>query len=150
MSVRDRRARPRIESWKPDISSLTVVGSLPPWSRRRQLLDPLAVDDMCDLNELNKGGATGPSLGLVPVSEVQSLRISAHPGWSQAEQAKIDNYVRQDGLFDPADKSPLEPPRFRGHYVWRCFNQTCRGHRAVHHRLGVRGAAEAPSGTTRG
>ena len=119
---------PRFESWKPDVSSLSVVDNLPPWSRRRQLLDPVAVDDMCELNELNRGGATGPSLGLVPVREVRSLRISAHPGWSTAEQARIDNYVRQLDLFDATDKSPLEPPRLQGHYVWRCFNETCRGH----------------------
>lgn len=119
---------PRTESWNPDITSLVVTDHLDPWKRRRDLLDPLAVDDMCELNGSNKGGATGPSLGLVPVRELRALRISNHPGWTREEQAKIDNYVGQMDLFDGTDKTPLEAPRFRGHYVWRCFNEACQGH----------------------
>ena len=67
-------------------------------------------------------------MGLVAVREVRDLRISPHPGWTASEQAKIDAYVGQLDLFDGADKSPLEPPRFRGHYAWRCHGKGCRGH----------------------
>ncbi len=119
---------PRAESWTPNISTLVVTDHLPPWQRRRQLLDSLAVDDMCELNGVNQTGATGPSLGLVPIREIRDLRITAHPGWSASEQAKIDAYVSQLDLFDSADKSPLEAPRFIGHYIWRCHAEGCRGH----------------------
>jgi hypothetical protein len=27
------------------------------------------------------------------------------------------------------DRTPLEAPRFRGYYRWRCADRTCKGHR---------------------
>lgn len=118
---------PRIESWRPVMETLRVVESLPPWARRRRLLDPVVQDSMCDLNTANQAGATGASLALVRAREVRDLRVKPHPGWSPDEQAKIERYVRQLDLFG-GDRTPLEAPRMVGHFAWTCYGTGCRGH----------------------
>ncbi len=118
----------RVESWRPDMSTMKVIDHLDPWKRRRALLDPTASDTMCSLNRENQAEAVAASLGLVPVRELIDLRVTEHPGWSPDEQAKIDAYVNQLDLFDSADKSTLEAPRFEGRYRWKCFEPLCRGH----------------------
>lgn len=118
----------RVESWRPDMSTMRVVDHLDPWKRRRDLLDPAASDTMCGLNHENQIASAAASLGLVPVRELNDLRITEHGGWTADEQAKIDAYVGQLDLFDDSDKSPLEAPRFEGRYRWKCFGERCRGH----------------------
>lgn len=118
----------RVESWRPDMSTMTVIDHLDPWARRRVLLDPTAIDTMCALNRANQAGTVAPSLGLVPVRDLVGLRITGHNGWTTEEQAKIDSYVTQLDLFDDSDKSPLEAPQFEGKYRWRCYDPECRGH----------------------
>lgn len=118
----------RSESWRPDMSSMTLVEHVPPWARRRVLLDPVSSDTMCGLFRANLEVKAAPSLGLVPVRELLGLRITPHPGWSVPEQAKIDSYVSQLDLFDDTDKTPLEAPSFEGRYRWKCFDPQCRTH----------------------
>jgi hypothetical protein len=125
------RGDPRGESWKPDMSTLRVVDHLPHtsgWKRRKVLLQPMLELSMCALNEENRGGATGRSLALVTPRRVTGLRISAHPGWTPAEQAKIDVYVNQLDLFGDGDRTSLEAPRLIGRYLWNCWAHGCRGH----------------------
>jgi hypothetical protein len=98
------------------------------WKRRKSLLEPMLETSMCALSEENRGGATGRSLALVTPREVSGLRVSAHPGWTPAEQAKIDAYVNQLDLFSESDRTALEAPRLMGHYVWICGAPACRGH----------------------
>lgn len=118
----------RVESWRPDMSTMTVVDHLDPWTRRRALLDPAGSDTMCRLNRENQAAPVAASLGLVPVRELTELRVTPHRGWTAEEQAKIAAYVSQLDLFNDSDKSPLEAPRFEGHYRWKCFDSHCRGH----------------------
>lgn len=118
----------RTESWRPDMSTMTVVEHVPPWARRRALLDPVATNTMCGLFRANQDTAAAPSLGLVPVRQVLGLRVTPHLGWSDAEQAKINSYVSQLDLFDDTDKTPLEAPSFEGRYRWKCFDRQCRTH----------------------
>ncbi|MBD3781619.1 MAG: hypothetical protein IE926_01495 [Micrococcales bacterium] len=118
----------RVESWQPDMATMKVIDHLDPWRRRRALLEPTASDTMCELNRQNQHATVAPSLGLVPVRSLTDLRITDHAGWTPDEQAKIDAYVNQFDLFDDSDKSPLEAPRFEGHYRWKCYDAQCNGH----------------------
>jgi hypothetical protein len=56
------------------------------------------------------------------------LIVETHPGWTEDEQRKIDGYINQLSLFGTEDRTPLQAPRFRGTYKWRCAEATCRGH----------------------
>lgn len=116
----------RRESWKPRIDSVHTETHLDGWPRRMPHLGPFAQDTMCQLFANSRGGR---SLGLVKAREVSRLIVTSHPGWSPAEQQKIDGYVNQPELFDLGKpKSALEAPRFRATYHWRCPADGCRGH----------------------
>ena len=122
---------PRLESWRPLMSTLRVESHVPPWRKRRELLQPMIDDSMCRIRD---GAASDPrsrSLALVRPAEVIGFRLEPHPGWTRDEQAKIDAYVNQlefDVFSDAQDKTPLVAPRFRGFYTWRCGDAACRTH----------------------
>ena len=122
---------PRLESWRPHMSTLRVETHVPPWRKRRELLEPMIDDSMCRIRD---GAASDPrsrSLALVRPAEVIGFRLEPHPGWTRDEQAKIDAYVNQlefDVFSDAQDKTPLVAPRFRGFYTWRCGDAACRTH----------------------
>ena len=121
----------RLESWRPHMSTLRVETHVPPWRKRRELLEPMIDDSMCRIRD---GAASDPrsrSLALVRPAEVIGFRLEPHPGWTRDEQAKIDAYVNQlefDVFSDAQDKTPLVAPRFRGFYTWRCGDAACRTH----------------------
>lgn len=119
---------PRAESFRPRMSTLVVERHLKPWAPRRPWLDPYVEDSMCALNAAARTNARAKSLALVRVSDVSALNIEPHPGWTAAEKRKIDAYVGQLNLFDDEDRTPLEAPRFRGSYRWKCRDRTCAGH----------------------
>jgi len=119
----------RAESWRPDMSTLVVSQTLPAWKRRRPWLDPYVEESMCAINRSAQANIHARSLGLVKVQDVGGFDIEPHPGWDKDEQRKIDGYVNQLSLFGGEDRTPLEAPRFRGYYRWRCANRTCKGHR---------------------
>jgi hypothetical protein len=119
----------RAESWRPDMSTLVVWQTLPAWKRRRTWLDPYVEESMCAINRSAQANIHARSLGLVTVQDVGGFDIERHPGWDKDEQRKIDGYVNQLSLFGGEDRTPLEAPRFRGYYRWRCADQTCKGHR---------------------
>ncbi|RNI17978.1 hypothetical protein EFY87_18905 [Flexivirga caeni] len=121
----------RFESWRPNMSTLHVESSLPAWRRRQELLDPIIDDSMCCLRRNAAADATARSLALVRPAEILGFRLEHHPGWSKDEQSKIDGYVNQLGfeVFEEVqDKTPLEAPRFRGFYRWRCADPECGTH----------------------
>lgn len=51
----------------------------------------------------------------------------SRPGWSAAEQAKIDNYVNQYDLTGQP-RTALQAPRFKGWYRYVCWDASCTGH----------------------
>ena len=117
----------RFESWRPNLNTLRKVDHLPPWARRRQLVDPQIEDSMCQLApRADEPGAR--SLAAIRATDVSGLEIALHPGWSRDEQAKIDAYVNQADLFNEKDKTPLQAPRFIGRYRWRCADPACNSH----------------------
>lgn len=121
---------PRVESWKPDMSTMDVVDHLDPWTRRRTYLDPLVEDSMCGLNRDNKPGEpTGRSLALIRPREVKKLEVKPHPGWSADQERKIQQYAGQLSLLGNEDRTPLEAPRMQGWYTYTCWADGCEGHR---------------------
>ena len=118
---------PRTESWKPIMTTMTRKAHLPPWAKRRALVDPYVETSMCAIN----AGSLLPgsrSLAAIQVADVSDFVVTPHPGWSHAEQEKIDSYVNQLDLFGSNDRTALEAPRFRGKYHWRCADRACKGH----------------------
>lgn len=120
----------RTESWKPRMTTLQVETHLPPWTRRRLLLDSMIEDSMCGLRKRATADPSAKSLALVRPAEILGFHLKPHPGWSPDEQSKIDAYVGQlEFEFDKTpDKTPLEAPRFRGYYKWRCHDSACGTH----------------------
>jgi hypothetical protein len=118
----------RRESWRPRMTTMVKLRHLKPWKPRRAWVDPYAVDSMCDLNRAATANANAKSLGLVRPREVTGFRIKPHPGWTRDEQRKIDAYVNQMDLFGNEDRTPLEAPRFKAAYHYRCHSAGCRGH----------------------
>ncbi|WP_375504847.1 hypothetical protein [uncultured Jatrophihabitans sp.] len=118
---------PRSESWRPIMTTMTRSVHLPPWAKRRPLVDPYIEPSMCKINS----GSLLPaarSLAAIQVADVSDFVVTPHPGWSKAEHVKIDRYVNQLDLFGTNDRTALEAPRFRGKYHWRCSDRACRGH----------------------
>jgi hypothetical protein len=69
------------------------------------------------------------SLALVRPRTVEGLDVEPHPGWTRAEQNKIDAYVGQLDLFSRHDRTPLQAPRFKAAYRYHCHEPDCGGHR---------------------
>ena len=121
----------RLESWRPNMATLRVETHLPPWHKRQQLLEPIIDDSMCRLRADAAADAKARSLALVRPTEILGFRMEQHPGWNKDEMARIDAYVNQleFDFFDGApDRTPLEAPRFRGFYRWRCSDPKCGTH----------------------
>ncbi|HEX3679326.1 MAG TPA: hypothetical protein VHU90_06375 [Galbitalea sp.] len=117
----------RAESWRPRMNTLRIDNHVAD-RHRREWIDPyVGLTTMCGLNR----GATmrSPSLGLIQPQKVTDLVITRHPGWTTAQQAKIDKYVGQLDLFGTEDRTALQAPRFIGTYHYVCAEPDCRGHR---------------------
>ena len=119
----------RIESWNLDVSRIKVERHIDGWEKRASIVEPMATDTMCGLFADVKTNANARSLGLVRAAEVRALDLEVHQGWTEDEQRKIDAYVNQADLLDEDDKSPLEAPRLKGYYRYRCTATGCGGHR---------------------
>ena len=83
---------------------------------------------MCRINRAATERADAHSLALVRPREVIDLTLTRHPGWSKDEQRKIDAYVNQLDMLNNQDRTPLEAPRFKASYRYRCYEPGCRGH----------------------
>ncbi|MFE9958916.1 hypothetical protein [Micromonospora sp. NPDC005299] len=129
VDARPAREDQRRESWKPIMATIKTEGHLKPWEPRRTWLEPFVEDSMCRLNRNARANANAQSLALVRPQDISKLEIEEHPGWSRDEQHKIDMYVRQLDLLSTQERTPLEPPRFKGFYRYRCGDRRCGGHR---------------------
>lgn len=123
------RSDARQESWRPRMHTLRRVGHLDPWRPRVQVLAPAVEESMCRLVAGARASVTAKSLALVRPRSINGLDVAAHPGWTADQQAKIDQYVLQERLGDEQDRTPLEAPRFRAWYRYRCAEPGCSGHR---------------------
>ncbi|UTM47460.1 hypothetical protein [Glutamicibacter mysorens] len=126
-AAKDRRP----ESYTPILDSLTIDSHLEPWKPRHPHVDPL-IDafNTCELNSRALNGSAGPSLAAVVPADIDKLELRLFDGWTSEQQAKMEAHLNQDTLFGPkTDKSILSPPRFEGHYRYRCTGRICKGHR---------------------
>ncbi len=130
VDARPARQDQRRESWKPLMDTMVNERHLPPWQQRRRWLDPYVEASMCRLNTAARADANAQSLALVRPSEVGALDVERHPGWTADEQRKIEAYVNQLELFpSERDRTPLQAPRVRAAYRYRCGDPRCQGHR---------------------
>lgn len=129
VDAKPARQDQRRESWKPIMTTMMREHHLAPWKPRRPWLDPYVEDSMCRLNRNAQQDANAQSLALVRPKDVGALAVEPHPGWTVDEQKKIDAYVNQLDLFSSQDRTPLEAPRFKAFYQYRCHDLRCGGHR---------------------
>lgn len=131
VTARPAHDDPRAESWRPDMSTLVRENFLPPWRKRQAFVADHIEDSMCALLRAVRQDPPGRSLAAIRPRQVIGLDIESHPGWTSDEQAKIDLYVNQLELpgFSHGPRTPLEAPRFRGWYRYRCADSGCGEHR---------------------
>ncbi|MEU8169422.1 hypothetical protein AB0B97_23320 [Micromonospora sp. NPDC049004] len=129
VDARPARQDQRRESWKPIMDRIQKERHLDGWRSRQPLLDPAVEDSMCRLNRDAQERADGQSLALVRPKEVRGLKVTPHPGWTADEQRKIEAYASQPDLFSGRSRSPLQAPRFKAAYHYRCHDRGCNGHK---------------------
>jgi len=119
----------RIESHRVVHASINPAGRvIEGWESRGKIVEQLIGPTMCELNEGIKKDKNGPSLGLVRVRKLRSMKVSVDRDWTDAEWAKIQNAQQQIPIFGEIPPPPLERPRFAGQITWFCDTPTCRGH----------------------
>lgn len=129
LDAKPARGDQRPESWRPVIPSIVRGETLKAWKPRQTWLDDYVEGSMCKLLDDVRVRPDAKSLALVRPQEVTRLEIFPHPGWTPDEQRKIDNYVAQTDLLDPRERIPLQAPRFKARYHYRCQEPGCRGHK---------------------
>lgn len=128
LRARPAAADPRPESYRPLIDTVRTEATVSGWERRKQFVMDHVRLSMCDVLAAVRDDPPARSLAAIRPRVVKGLRIKPHPGWTAAEQAKIDAYVRQEDLLSVGPRTPLEAPRFRGWYDYLCESPACRGH----------------------
>ena len=133
--IRPRSDR-RPESWTPLHGSIVPaesIGTDHAWAQRRQVIEALPEQTMCDLIAANRSGSGPgtPSLAVVRPVEPPKLKIT------QRDQAQLDEWQRRAdaagsrlSLFeDPNVRKPnFEVVPWRFQYEFRCSAPTCNGH----------------------
>jgi hypothetical protein len=118
---------PRPESFRPDIESIQITGSVPStnrWQQRRSLLEPLISHCFCCIK--GRQAEVGfPTLGLFKPAEIECLVIEPTASqWTEEELARL----RQFSLFEKAPLKELEKIPFKFSYAFRCDHDDCTGH----------------------
>ncbi|MEU5552662.1 hypothetical protein ABZ738_23070 [Micromonospora sp. NPDC047793] len=129
VDAKPARQDQRRESWKPVMDRIQKERHLDGWRSRQPLLDPAIQDSMCRLNREAQDHADAQSLALVRPKEVRAFKVTPHPGWTIDEQRRIEAYASQPDLFSGRSRSPLEAPRFKAAYHYRCHERGCNGHK---------------------
>lgn len=131
VQARPNHGDPRGESWRPVMETLRRESHLRSWADRWPHLADHVSDSMCGLLDAVRDHPPARSLAAIRPREVTGLDIAPHPGWTSAEQAKIDRYVSQLELpgLTHAPRTALQAPRFKGWYRYRCCAPRCGGHR---------------------
>lgn len=118
----------RSESHRPNLLTMQVTSHLRAWDQRAPWLEPMVTGDACRLAREARADSTAQSLALVRPLEVLNLELQHHPGWTAEDQSKIDKYVNQLLLFGDEIRTPLEAPRYKGWYRYRCHASACPTH----------------------
>lgn len=129
----EKHARdPRKESWRPEVKTMTLGAVIPTkrgdWSDRAQYVMVHKARSMEELAELQEKDRT--SLGILKPKVIEDLKISPDaPEWPP----KFLEAMKQMRIFDDRKKTK-EPPRkvpFKFHYVFKCDDSRCKGHRQM-------------------
>ncbi|WP_194293423.1 hypothetical protein [Actinomadura macrotermitis] len=129
LRARPAHADPRVESYRPIVETVQTLSYLDTWERRKVFVIDHVQASMCELLSEIRERPLARSLAAIRPRVVKNLEIKAHPGWSAAEQRKIDRYIQQEELFSSGPRTALEAPRFQGWYHYLCQSPPCRGHR---------------------
>ena len=117
---------PRPESLKPILDTIELGNIIKPhgdWRDRRALIEPLMLESMCQLRELQT--VDRRSLGVFRPAEVTDFTWeSVADDWGDAQQAIAD----QPSLFLPG-KTSLDKIAYRFRYHYRCARPSCPGHK---------------------
>jgi hypothetical protein len=117
---------PRPESAKPILDTINLGDVIKPgrdWRERRALVEPLMLESMCQMRELQR--VDGRSLGIFRPAEVTDFSWEAvEDDWDDEQQAIVD----QPSLFLPG-KTSLEKIGYRFRYHYRCADPSCDGHK---------------------
>jgi len=121
----------RTESWRPLMDTLVRQKHLREWPHRAPYIADHIADSMCGLIAGVRERPPARSLAAIRPVKVAGIDIVRHPGWTRAEQAKIDGYVSQLELpgMERGPRTALEAPRFKGWYRYICSAPACPGHR---------------------
>jgi hypothetical protein len=129
LNARPASADPRAESFRPLVDTIRHERTVKGWEKRRPFVIDHVHESMCELLAAVRDRPPFRSLAAIRPRVVQDLEIKLHPGWTPAEQAKIDRYIDQGDLFDQRPRTALEAPRFKGWYRYLCQSRGCKGHR---------------------
>lgn len=115
----------RIESYKPNLESITVVktplSSRLKWDEAKKLLLPIANKSLCELNQLKDKNI---SLGIFKPGTITDFYWKEEaPNWTDEEKHIL---IQQD-LFG-IERKPLEKMPYSFHYRFTCNEANCKGH----------------------
>lgn len=125
----------RKESYRPIQGTWQRLESLPAagtWARRHEIIRKVATTSTCTLMSDAAMDHAAPSLGLVPVRDIDALEFEKHDPWTPEQLAKMqDRMTREASALLPAARIPTEliAPRFKVFYRYRCEDPSCGGHR---------------------
>jgi hypothetical protein len=127
LNVRKASSDPRIESYKPDLGSIQIVGRAgrdDGWQARRDIVFPMKAHCMCCI-ERERSTKLFPTLGFFKPREIERLSIVRdRANWTEQELGRL----RQFSLWEHAPIKELEKLPFRFSYRYRCDESTCNGH----------------------
>lgn len=83
---------------------------------------------MCALIDDVQENLNARSLAAVRPVGTTSLGFTEHPGWSDAELDKFEQYRNQGDLFREQPPRLLEPPLLIVHLHYHCASAGCSGH----------------------
>lgn len=124
VQVRRHLEDARMESWRPDLSTLRVVGHLGTrdgWAERARWVAPLVAPSLCQIKRDAEAG--GPSLGVFRPARITDFRL--RPAADRTGRQEL--IASQMNLFDPERKA-IEALPYRFCYRFTCDDPDCAGH----------------------
>lgn len=115
--------RPETLRPMPDTLALgSVLSTKNAWAARRQLIEPLLVESMCEI--ARRQALDGTSLGVFRPADVDRLTFERDASdWNEAQLAAMG----QGSLFAPV-KTELKRIPYKFRYRYRCLSTGCPGH----------------------
>ena len=119
----------RPESMRPNLDRafevVRTLGTDNAWTARRDWIEPLLVESMCEVDRRRRSGRT--SLAVFRPLEVQDFTITEDsPTWDEAKA----NRIEQASLLVPDGtvKGKLVKVPYIFRYRYRCAESSCKGH----------------------